>query len=280
MKLNLPTLTAEQQAIALTPEIGAESSKVMFTTEPCHQLGVIEVTGSNTDSFVFSSEAVDLGGGADIHLRVQNPLAGGTGGAVSVQVNVVYGDDSTGTATATLDIPAWSKIKQNVFAAGHATDFIPDAPGDVDKKIKSVQSVAAVNNTQAGNRFAIFSTPAADKFTSIGCAKAKDGAFNSPTTLHIQCGYDATAFTKKGVSQPSNLTLSYNYVTAMDSLVRVNGHYVTVLVKTVKDDMVPFEQRIYTRHLVSVKDSRGEGNDEVVATSEGAFEDLLVGYAR
>ncbi len=44
MKLNLPTLTAEQQAIALTPEIGAESSKVMFTTEPCHQLGGIEVT--------------------------------------------------------------------------------------------------------------------------------------------------------------------------------------------------------------------------------------------
>lgn len=281
MLFNLTTPTANQLAFAKSGEIGNESQDVRFTREEFLHMGFIEVNGATTTSFEYlPSPGLDLGAaGRDLHLRCNNGVVGDQVGDVSVQLNVTYADDATGTSTATLIVPTWADDQDKVYHEGWATDFLPDDNANDGKKIKSIQSVAAVNNTVSGNEFAIIASPNADKFHRIGCATSKDGVNNVPGSFAIACGYDGTRWVKPARSEEAKLTLGWKYRSGALDLNRYNGMRVGVQINTVKNRSVPWETRVYTGHQVTVSDPKGEGNDEVAATSDGLYEDFMIFYA-
>ncbi len=278
MRFQLATLLAAQIPIAVSAEIGNETLDVTFTPEQFYNMGLIKVTGGGVADFVWSPQAgLDLSPlGRDFHLRCANEIVASDAGAVSVTLDVTYADDVTGTSTATIAVPAWATMQKNIFAAGAAADFVADLPADEGKLIKSIQSVNVVTNTLSGNKFEVIASPAAADFYEIGCATSKDGSFPVAQPVAIPCGNNAARWVKKGRSEVPSLSIGYKYISSMEDLNRVNGHRVGVHIHTLKDESVPFENRVFMGHLVSVSDPKGDSDDEVIATSEGPFENYMV----
>ncbi len=280
MRYNLTTLTSAQIPTAVSAEVGNETMDVKFTASPFYLMGSVRVTGDQVGDSIWSPSAgVSLPvAGRDLHLRCSNEIVGAAGGgSLTVVLNVTYDDDVVGTSTATIGIPAWSSIQDNIFARCTASDFVADSAGDADKLIKSIQGVASVNNTLAGNEFEIIASPPASEFYEIGCAVNKDISFPVAKPVPVACGDNPARWNKSGRPEIPNMTIGYKYISSREDLNRVNGHRVGVLVETVKDKSVPFENHVCIGFLVSVTNPRGEtAEDEVTATSEGTFENLMI----
>lgn len=278
MKLDIAALTSTKAAIGLKPEIGVESHVYVARGElvPVGELEMDSPTSAVAD---FYSNA-DLGTGMDLHIRAENPVEGVDGGTITVTLDVTLEGAVVDTATATFDIPGWSSYQKNYIPIGLSADFVPDTPANAGLKVVSVQGLDSVSDGALGNQFKIYATPPIADFIEIGCTRSKSGQFKLPTVVNIACGYDSAAHTKLGRSDEQNLTLSFAYASQLEALSRFNGHRCLVLIKVVKDNAVHWENILYSGYIPRANADRGDGNDEVVATSESSYEKFMVGYAR
>lgn len=279
MKLNL-TMTAAQVPVARKPEIG-EESEVYFAPESCQLLGRVRATGAATGEYTSAGGVGLPTAGRDLLVRVLSSDCIGTGGAMAVTFNVILDDDLADTAVATFDIPTWSGAGSlNRFPIGISSDLKPAGVGNSAKKIKSIVSLASTANMTVGNTFQVYSTPNLADFVFIECTTSKGGKYNLPSIVEIACGYNPAAFTKLGVGESNPLSIEFKTRGALEQLNRFNGSQGTIRMDIVKDGIVTSQRDLFSGYYVRTMAERGSGNDEVLATSEGPYDQFLIGYPR
>lgn len=284
MKFNIGPLTDSQIAAGNNPEI-AKDTELYAAEGIFSRLGIIEQTGDQTDDFTATLTPVSFGAtGRDIHLQAVNGIKGAAGTPITCVIGVIYQDDVVGTMTATFDLPAWNGIQANILPIFTATDFVADDPADAAKLVKEVTSVNTVSNGLADgvNKFRIIASQPAAEFYAVGCLTAFSGEFPIPPSVPVGCGNDPQAYSREGTPEVQEVSASYKYFSSNESLARLNGHKVTLWVKTVKDGSVHWENRFYSGVIsnTSPVDRNGQGDDEVVATMTGSYEIGAIGYAR
>jgi hypothetical protein len=277
MKLNL-TMTSAQVPVARKPEIGVES-EVYFAPENCLLQGQFRATSATAGEYVSAGGIGLPAAGRDLACRVLSPDCIGGAGAMSVTINCVFDDDVAGTAVATFDIPTWSGTSANRFPIGITADFVGVAP-NASKKIKTITSLGALTNMTVGNTFQIYSTPNVADFVFIECTTSKGGKYNLPSIVEIACGYNPAAYTKLGVGESNPLAIEFKTRGALEQLNRFNGSQGTIRMDIVKDGIVTAQRDLFSGYFVRTMADRGAGNDEVLATSEGPYDQFLIGYPR
>jgi hypothetical protein len=113
-----------------------------------------------------------------------------------------------------------------------------------------------------------------------GCTRGKNFDLQIPSTVTVACGYEGTKYTKKGRSEEVELELEYVHFSSYNGMSRLNGGRCSLLVEVIKDDAVGSERVVLTGHRPNYSPSRGDGDDEVVGTSSGAYESFLLFSAR
>lgn len=272
MRLSLPVLSAAQILVANKPEIGVES---IIKVSPIESLlvGRVLVNASGVASFV-AEPGASLGTGMDLHLKVDIMPTATL--APTVTLNVTLDDDAAGTAEADLVVPSWFPDQSKTFGEGWSLDFIPQGAGNSAKLIKAITGVS-VANVPANSEFVVYATPSAASFIELGWKRGAQGAYNVPSTVAIPDGYNPSAAVKPGRGEDRSLTLSFAHVAAGYSISRYNGKRVTVLIEVKKNRRaVHVGNVLYHGYIPSASPDRGDGNDEVVESSEGRFEDCLL----
>ena len=279
MKFNL-SMTAAQVPIARKPEIGVES-EVYFAPENCLLLGRVRATGAATAEYVTEGGLGIPTSGRDVAVRVLSPDCIGNGGAMAITFDVVLDDDAVDTAVATFHLPTWSGAGSlNRFPIGITSDLVPATPANAAKKIKTITGLDSVANMTAGNTFQVYTTPNIGDFVFIECTTSKGGKYNLPSIVEIECGYNPAAYTKLGVGESNPLSIEFKTRGALEQLNRFNGSQGTIRMDIVKDGIVTAQRDLYSGYFVRTMADRGAGNDEVLATSEGPYDQFLIGYPR
>lgn len=277
MKLNL-SITAAQVAIARKPEIGVES-EVYFAPESCVLLGQVNALTATTAEYISAGGVGIPAAGRELVMRCLSPDILGVGGAMAVTLNVTVFGGGVDTAVATFHIPTWSGAGAlNRFPIGICSDLVPVTNPTL--KVIAVVGVASVANMTPGNRFQIYTTPPSEDFVYIDCTTKKGGQFNLPAIVEIPCGYNAAAYTKLGRSESNKLAISFRDRGALEQLNRFNGSQGTVRMDVVKDGSVLAQRFLYSGYFVRAMADRGEGDDIVESTSEGPYDQFLIGYPR
>jgi hypothetical protein len=279
MKLNL-AMTAAQVPVARKPEIGVES-EVYFAPESCQLLGQVRATGAATGEYTSAGGLGIPTTGRDLVLRILSPDCLGNGGAMAVTFDVTLDDDAVDTAVATFDIPTWSGAGSlNRFPIGICADLKPATPANAAKKIKTIVGLDSMANQTVGNTFQLYTTPNQADFVFIECTTSKGGKYNLPSIVEIACGYNPAAYTKLGVGESNPLSIEFKTRGALEQLNRFNGAQGTIRMDIVKDGVVTSQRDLFSGYFVRTMADRGAGNDEVLATSEGPYDQFLIGYPR
>lgn len=272
MRLSIPALTAAQILIANKPEMGAES-QVFVSPVEIFLAGKVVVDSAGAATFV-AEPGASLGDGMDLHLKVQTMALCSAAPTVTLTVTLAT-DDSAGTAVASPVNPSWYPDQSKTFQEGFGTDFIPAGAGNTAKLIKTITAVA-VTNVPANSEFLVYASPAAANFIEQGWKRGAEGAYNVPSTVSFPNGFNPSAAVKPGRGEERELTLSFAHIAAGYGLGRLNGKRCTVLIKVKKNrHSVHTENVVYTGYVPSSSPNRGDGNDEVVETSAGKFEDCM-----
>jgi hypothetical protein len=279
MKMNL-AMTAAQVPVARKPEIGVES-EVYFAPESCQLLGQVRATGATTGEYTSAGGLGLPAAGRELVVRILSPECIGNGGAMAVTFSVTLEDDTTDAAVATFDLPAWSGAGSlNRFPIGICSDLKPSGAGNSAKKIKAILSLTSMANQTVGNTFQLYSTPLATDFVFIECTTSKGGKYNLPSIVEIACAYNPAAYTKLGVGESNPLAIEFKTRGALEQLNRFNGSQGTIRMDIVKDGIVTAQRDLFSGYYVRTMSDRGSGNDEVLATSEGPYDQFLIGYPR
>lgn len=258
---------------AETPELGGES-KAYVSFEPWRLIA--DIKQPVADSGVATmNQAFDLPvGGHDLQMVSVN----GARSAVELvmTLGVTFADNSTGTATATFAIPARSKNQSFWIPQGIAVDVMGVGAG-AGKKIKYVNpTLTSVVGGDTNNIFMLVALPEEATYSLIGCVRNKNAVLPIPKSKSIACGMNGSAFVKTARSEPGTLTISQAYVDYMDGLARINGHFVTVRIDTLKDERLLTERTVVARFKGMSSPNRGDGDDEVEASAEGNFQEFAV----
>jgi hypothetical protein len=271
-RLSIAALSAAQILIANKPEIGVES---VIKISPIESLlvGKIVVNSAGAASWV-AEPGASLGDGMDLHLKVDiMPTASA---APTIALDVTLEGAVISPAEADLLVPSWFPDQAKTWGEGWALDFIPQGSGNAAKLVTAVTGVT-VTNVPANSEFMVFATPPISSFTEYGWKRGAQGAYNVPSTVSIPDGYNPSAAVKPGRGEERMLTLSFAHVAAGFSISRYNGKRVTVLIEVKKNRrLVHVSNILYHGYIPSASPDRGDGNDEVVETSEGRFEDCLL----
>jgi hypothetical protein len=271
MRLSLPALSATQILAANKPEMGVESIVKVSPIE-AFLMGKIVVDATGTATFTAEPGAA-LGDGMDLHLKVQ--VMSLASAAPSVTLNVTLEGDTAGTAKADLVVPSWFPDQSKTFQEGFALDFIPQGVGNAAKLVKTITGVS-VTNVPNNSEFLVFASPAASSFIEVGWKRGAEGAYNVPSTVSFANGYNPSAAVKPGRGEERELTLSMAHIASGYALSRYNGKRVSVLIQVKKNrHAVHTENVLYIGYIPSSTPARGDGNDEVVETCQGKFEDCM-----
>ena len=114
------------------------------------------------------------------------------------------------------------------------------------------------------------------QFAPVGCTRNKSFDLPIPSSVSIPCGYEASRFVKKGRSEESELELEFVHFSSWSGVERLNGGRCSLLLDVVKDDSIPWERVVLTGHRPNASPNRGDGDDEVLATSSGPYESVLL----
>ena len=278
MKLNL-SLTALQVDRAREPEIGSDS-QVFFAPENELLIGTIEATAAAVGAYTSAGGQGIPVAGRDLHLRALRPIAG-SGGAMTVTLNVTLDDDTSDTAVATFHLPTYTAAgSANFFPQGTAADFVPAGAGNSAKKIKAIVGLASVANMVAGNQFEVVSTPNLADFVFIDCTTSKAGQFNYPGIIEIPCGTNPSAYTREGRGESNQLSVGFRDRGVLEQLNRFAGVKGTCRIDVVKGSNILSARIVYGGWIPRPVAPRGDGNDIVEATAAGPYERWSVGYAR
>lgn len=277
MNLNLSLATSTID-IARKPEIGLES-EVYFAPENCSLLGTLRTTAAAVGAYVSAGGGQIPTGGRKIHARISSPKALGVVGAMTITLNVTDEDNAADTAVATFHLPSWSGAGSlNQFPIGITSDFVlVTSPA---KKVKTIVGLASVTNMTAGNQFQIYTTPDDASFVFIEGITSKGGKFNQQSIVEIPDVYNPAAWTKLGRGESNPVAIGFKDRGALEQLNRFNGSQGTLRIDVVKEGSILAQRQLYSGYYVRAMTERGDGDDVVMATSEGPYEQFLIGYPR
>jgi hypothetical protein len=271
MRFALPVLSASEILLAKKPEIGLES-RVFVSVVPIQKIGRIVVTAAGAATWI-PEAGVTWGSGLDLQLKVDSPVRSTSAPVVTLNVTL-EGPLETQTALATFANPAWVPDQSNAYQVGKGLDFIPSGGGNSAKKVIAVTGVSVANITQY-SEFIVYGSPAEASFVEMGWKKGASGQYATPASIAFADGYNPAAAIKLGRPELPELTINLSHIAASAGMVRYNGHSVAVLLKVIKDKSVHTSNLVYCGYRPQASPERGEGNDEVVESSAGPFEDCL-----
>lgn len=276
MKLNL-LLASSLVDIARLPEIG-HHSQAYFAPEVCKNHGVVSTTAPTTATWRSNGGAPLPDAGRILHARLSSENVLGGAGAMTITLDVILDDATATTAVATFDLPTHTPFTGNIFPIGASRDFVPTGLGNADKKIRSVVGVDSVANMPANAQFEIWSTPDDESFVYLDCGRSKGGEEVLPMQVPIACGKDPQAYTVSGRPETKNVSFTFANRGNMEQLGRFNGTLGTFRIDVVKGDVAIAERIIYNNVQPNVSVPRGDGNDDVIGTSEMLYNRFLKGY--
>jgi hypothetical protein len=252
--------------LTITGNTAANPSVVTTGTHGLTSGQTVTITGSNSTPTLNGPRVVTVLSSTTFSVPVTVTVAG-TAGSVQGPVN-----DVATTATATFSPPGTAQDASFNFPPGLGVDFIVDGNGNENRTIRSIVSVDEVSGGRAGNKFFIMALPNRDSYTQIMCATDKSIPIPVGKSVSIPCGFDGSRWVKKGRSEAVSAEFTAKYGSVADGLARVNGHRVTVMVETHKDDRILTERLVLTgwRPVVSIK--KGDGEAEAEASASGMYE--------
>lgn len=277
MRGTLPALTGAAAVLARQGEDALESS-VFISPLDFYRVGKIKVDATGAavyEAIPGVSLSADF---PDIHLRCDDGAVA-LSGSPTVTLDVTV-DSAADTAEAAFSVPGWRNDQGNSFPLGGAEDFIPKGAGNADKAITAISGVAEHGNLPNNSEWSVWASPAASTFVEMGFKRNATGAYQVPGQIEIPDRYEAAAVVKRGRSESPELTLDFVHIHSWDGLALYNGHPVTALVKVVRDRSVHVGWDIYTGYRPESSPSRGDGNEEVVASSAGPYQTHLLFSAK
>jgi hypothetical protein len=276
MRFAPPTLSSELAALAQKPEINLESSVYVSAVEVV-KLGVIEVDASGNATWRARNGVSIPAAGYDLHLCSDDGVPVQSANP-TVTLNVTLVGAVTTTAVAAYAVPAWATDQQKFYPVNKAADFVPTGAGNSLLLVTAITGLSTSANLPANSTFSVWGSPgvAANTFALVGYKRNAEGAYKVPGSVEIPDGYDASAAVKKGRSDQANLTLDFAHISAMDGMTRYNGQRVAVWVRVVKDKAAHVENVVYCGYRPESSPKRGDGDGEVVESSTGSFEKVLL----
>lgn len=275
MRFSLPALSAAQQLVATRPETGVDSSQVFVTPLEIQLLGRIVFDAAGANPVWYPTPGATLGAGLDIHLRCDTPITV-QAAAPSITLDcTLVGPVANATAVATLAIPAWVADQTHVYPVGHALDFVPQGVGNSAKLVTAIAGVNASANIPGSAIFSVYGSPLVSKFIPVGYKRGIEGPYNIPGSVPIADGYNPSAAIKAGRAEVPELNFQFVHIDAMAGVTRYNGHRVSFWNKIVKDNSVHTANIVYVGVRPNASPNRGDGNDEVIETVTGPYENFL-----
>ncbi len=272
MRFNLPALSSAQIQSAKGPEMGIESI-VKTSVAEVILCGKVEVDATGAVTWT-PEPGLSLGDGMDLHLKVN--FMSTASSAPSVTLATTLADDAAASCVAALAVPSWFPDQSRTFQEGFGEDFIPQGEGNSAKLVKAIASASATN-VPNNSEFLVYASPPAAGFIEQGWKRGADGAYNVPSTVAFPEGYNPTRIVKPGRGETRELTLEFAHIAAGYAIGRYNGKRIAVLIQVKKNRRtVHTANVVYAGYIPSSSPSRGDGNDEVVETSAGMFEDCVI----
>lgn len=272
MRFSLPVLSAAQAAIAKSIESGLES-QVFCSVTPVVKLGRIVVPAGG--SAVWYPEAgADYGAaGLDVFVRCDTGVSETAAPLVTLNCTL-EGPLAAQTANAQFAVPSYAQDQGHVYPSGRGFDAIPQGAGNSAKKVTAITGATTTGLTQYAEFTVYGSGPEAD-FKPIGLKRGASGAYNAPLAVAYADGYNPSAIVKPGRPEIPELTLSFAHISSAGGMTRYNGHRVAILLKVIKNKAVHSSNVLYVGFLGAASPDRGDGNDEVVESCSGPYEDCI-----
>lgn len=271
MRFALPALSAAQRLKAEEPEIGVESN-VFVSAVDMIRLGTIKTDATGAITWTARPGAA-YGAGIDIHATFAKPIVTTAAPVITLDATIVT--SGAGTIVATAVVPAHVTNQAQVYPEGTSFDMIPQGEGNSANLVTAIAGVTSLVNVPTNSEITIWGSPASSNFVELGWKKSVDGAYSTSSTVSLANRYNASAVTKKGRGEVTELTMEFSHINFMEGIARYDGLKIAVLVKIIKDDSVHDQNIVYVGHRMNCTPKRGEGNDEVMESSSGPIEAVL-----
>ena len=284
MRFTLPALSPADSLIAQNPESDLEANVFVSPVEVI-QLGRILVDPSGVATWK-PKPGASFGTGLDIHVRCDTPIRSTTAAPVITLATTIPGapvvppatpnPPVTGTAVATFGVPSWSADQAQIYPAGASFDLIPAGAGNTNALVLSITGVTSATNVQPNAEFTVYGSPAASNFVEVGFKRGVEGPYNTPGSIHIADKYNPAAAIKEGRPEVPELHMEFAHISHMDGISRYNGSRVSVLLMVKKDKAVLTSNILYVGYRPASSPARKDGNNEVVESSKGPYENVLL----
>ena len=106
------------------------------------------------------------------------------------------------------------------------------------------------------------------------------GALKVHSRYTCACGLVGSAYTKFGRSEAGSLNVSARHFTFGDGLSRLGNHVVSAMVVVKKDGRITGERLVARAWRPNPQTPRGDGDDEVITTAEGMFENFAAFFPK
>jgi hypothetical protein len=272
MKFAIPDFDPGDLDLAGSATIGAESL-LSLSWDDVIEVGTLVQTGATTGSWT-GQPGYDTATARDLVIFADNGLLSAAQIEITFDVHYDAPGTTVGTAKAILIPPSYALNTGFNFPQAFALDLTVQGSGNSGKKIFSIDGLNAITGGKTNNRLRVMALP--ETFHFVACVKDKNPGFPSPKSVAIACGYDASRWIKKGRSEVPTLECSAAYTSYGDGLMRANGHRLTAMIETVKDDRLLTERAIFTGWRPTVTARRGDGDTEDEARATGNYEAALV----
>lgn len=275
MKYDPSTLSATDAELAREAEVGYEST-VRASYNPFAIVYQLTQTAANAASADTVAGAYSIPtAGLDLQLICANSVT--SEGPLVVTLNVTDEDDTSTTAVATFGPPSFAGDQTYNFALGTGVDLV--CASGAAKKIKTITGISSVTGGNTGNRFRVVALPAESSWFDIGCTRSKDLTLPVPSTIAIACGKNASEYVKAGRNVVGELSVDAVYRSYGADLARMAGQKVSIEIATRRADRVLVERSVIGGWRCTPQSPKGDGDDEVVTTAEGMFEQFAVFFA-
>jgi len=271
MKFAIPAIAAADQDMAASGMIGVESL-LSVSWDDALSVGTLQQTGDSSATWTpdpaYSAETDPQ----DMVIMADNGILSAAEIDVIFAVHMEGG--GTGTAKAIFSPPSYALNQGFDFPIGFAVDLTVQGGGNENKKIVSIDSLSSISGGKTGNRWLLYVLPSTFRF--VACAMDKNPAFPSPKSVAIPCGYDGARWIKKGRSDVPTLECSAKYTSYGDGLMRLNGHRLTAMIESVKDDRLLTERALFVGWRPVITARHGDGDSEDEARATGNYEKAFV----
>lgn len=259
--------------IAQRPFLGGEFA-VYYTFKQATLLATVTLTGATTGTLLREPGTVlPAAPGANLQLALLTPLYNAPGD-LAVTVSAKGATTATLEGTATFANPSWLRDQSGNWPLGASQDIITTAD---EKFVTGSPDIAlgTVANGVAGTKLGLYQLPEVADWILIGCTGEIRVSDKSRRPKNIACGLNQSAFIKPGNTEIGTVNVSSKVRSFLEGLQRIRGQRVTLMCVGTKEDTVTTDRMVLTSAIMSTPVRVPEGDGEVMAESEGQYEDAL-----